>query len=111
MLSTWRLAVVLSLAVGATLVSSVIPGKVHVVYPGSMDCVHGCDFLSGGWPFPYLVDHHGISPTGSVSLLGAILGVDIVWVGSLVATFAFWLAVSAAVVWIARRVQRKDRAA
>lgn len=80
-----------AMAAVATLVSVVIPSRVRVVYPGSVDCHQGCEFVAGGWPFPYLVDHPGISPTGVVSLTGGLLGEDILRVDMLAATFFLWL--------------------
>ena len=100
----WSILLTLVLAAVVALASSAVAGKVRAAYPGTMDCEQGCDFLAAGWPFPYLVDHPGISPTGSVSLVGGVLGVDIIWYGSLTATYAFWLALFGAVAWaIGRR--------
>jgi hypothetical protein len=91
-------------AVMATLASSAIPGRVRAIYPGTLDCQQGCDFVAGGWPFPYLVDHPGISPTGSVSLVNGVLGVDLVWPGSLAATFLCWLGLFVPVAWLVTRL-------
>ena len=100
------------LAAAATLASSAIPGRVRAAYPGSMDCQQGCEFVAAGWPFPYLVDHPGISPTGSVSLVNGMLGVDLIWPGPLFASFAFWLGLAAAITWlVVRVVPRRSRAA
>jgi len=88
----------------ATLASTAIPGHVRAVYPGSMDCQQGCEFVAAGWPFPYLVDHPGISPTRSVSLINGVLGVDLIWPGAMAATFASWLALFVVVVWVVARV-------
>ena len=104
----WKGLWVSILAAGATVASSLIPGRVRAVYPGSMDCQNGCDFIAAGWPFPYLVDHPGISPIGSVSLSGGVIGEDLVWFGSLAATFLFWFGTCAAIVWIAARIKHYD---
>ena len=96
----------------ATLASSAIPGRVRAVYPGSMDCQQGCEFVAAGWPFPYLVDHPGISPTRSVSLVNGFLGVDLIWPGAMAATFASWLVLFVVVAWVVARVtQHGSRAA
>lgn len=92
----WSLLVV-TLAIGATLASTLLPATVRVVYPES--CEQGCDFVAAGWPFPYLVDHPGISPTGSVSLINGLLGVDMMRPGALAATFVFWLCLSGLIVF------------
>jgi len=105
-----KVLLVSALAAGVTLASSVVPSKVRVVYPGTLDCEQGCNFLAGGWPFPFIVDHHGISPTGSVSLFGSLIGVDIMWYGSLAATFVFWLAAFGAASWVLARFVRAHAA-
>jgi len=101
MLRRWKALLVSVLAAGATLASSAISDKVRATYPGSMDCAQGCDFVAAGWPIPYLVDHPGISPTGSVSLVEGLLGVDIIWPGSLAGTYTFWFGLCAAIFWAA----------
>lgn len=108
MVRRWKVALVSVSAATAALASSAVPGSVRAVYPGSMDCAQGCQFVAGGWPFPYLVDHPGISPVGSVSLLGGLLGEDIIWPGSLLATFVFWLGLCSAVVWVALQGKRRE---
>jgi len=107
-MSPLRTGIVLSVCAAiAALASSCVSGKVQIAYPGSEDCVQGCDFVAGGWPFLYVVDQHGLSPAGSADLLGAVLGNDILRPGHLVATYVFWLAlfVSAQLVrrWTSRR--------
>jgi len=91
----------------ATLVSTAVPASVHLVYPGTMDCEQGCDFVAAGWPWPYLVDSHGISVRGSVSLSGGLTGEDIIIPGRIAATYLFWLALLSVVahlaVWLRRR--------
>ena len=84
-------------ALFATLLSSLVPRKVDVVIPGSMDCETGCTFVAAGWPLAYLVDHHGISPHGSVSLVLGFLGDDHIRKADFLLTFLFWLAVLACV--------------
>lgn len=95
----WSLLAVI-LAVGATATSTVTHATVRAVYPEN--CEQGCDFVAAGWPFPYLVDHPGISPTGSVSLINGLLGVDMIWPGALAATFVFWLCPSGLIVFLLR---------
>jgi hypothetical protein len=97
----------LALATAATIATSAVPRLVTVTYPGTMDCQHGCNFVAGGWPFPYLIDHPGISPTGSVSLANGLLGVDIIWPGHLFATFVFWLMLFAAIGALAGRARQR----
>jgi hypothetical protein len=79
------------LAILASLTTSAVNSQVVVAYSGVMGCELGCNFIASGWPFPYIVDHPGISPTGSVSLVGAILGVDIIRPGHFLGTVLFWL--------------------
>lgn len=96
----------LLIALVATLVSSFVPGEVVDRIPGSMDCVDGCTFVAGGWPVPYLVDHHGISPAGSVSLLMGLTGDDHIWKTELLLTFTYWLAVSCVLRYVLIRWQK-----
>lgn len=87
----WKLAAVLIVAAAvATMGSSLIPSKVLSVIPASEGCRQGCEFVAGGWPFAYLVDHDSISPTGSVTLF---FGEDYIRGPALGATFVFWLLV------------------
>ena len=98
--------VVLMASVGTSLATSDIPGHVRVAYPGSEDCQQGCDFVAGGWPFRYLVDHPGISPFGSVSLSDGLLGADIIRPGALAETLLFWACIWTAAIWASRRLWR-----
>lgn len=84
-------------ALFATLLSSLVPREVNAVIPGSEDCQAGCAFVAAGWPLAYLVDHHGISPRGSVSLVGGFIGVDHIRKSDFLLTFLFWLSVSVCV--------------
>jgi hypothetical protein len=89
-------------AAAAALASSLVLSEVTVAYSGVLGCEQGCQFVAGGWPFPYIVDHPGISPSNSVSLVEAALGVDIFWSGHFLATLLSWLApfaTVAAIVW------------
>lgn len=121
--STWRsigirqwVAIAL-LAIISTGVSSLVHGSVRVAYPGSTDCIQGCDFISGGWPFAYLVDNPGISPRGSVSLVEGLLGVDIIRPAQFLGTICSWMLAWLLLVfsikrWVAKRRllrRRSDR--
>jgi hypothetical protein len=97
-----RTLMALLFAAIATLVSSTIPGWVRDVDPGSMHCQQGCDVVAAGWPFPYIVDYHGLSPVGSADVLGALFGLDFIWPGAMAATFLFWLGLLVAVAWLGR---------
>ena len=33
--------------------------------------------IVAGFPLPYIVDYHGLSPGGSADLVGALMGVDL----------------------------------
>jgi hypothetical protein len=97
--------VVLIVALGTALVSSAVPGRVRMAYPGSMDCQKGCDFVAGGWPFLYLVDQPGISPVGSVSLGDGLLGADIIRPGAFSGTLLFWIGAWTVIIWMTRRAR------
>jgi hypothetical protein len=91
----------------ATLASTAVPASVHLVYPGTMDCEQGCNFVAAGWPWPYLVDSHGISVYGSVSLSGGLTGEDIIFPGRMAADFLFWLALASAIAHLVVRLRRR----
>lgn len=98
------------IAAAATLASSTVPASVHLVYPGTMDCERGCDFVAAGWPWPYLVDCHGISVVGAVSLSGGLVGEDILRPGHMAASFLFWLALAAGTRRLAIGLRRRQSA-
>jgi|LakMenEpi03Aug12_release.lakeMendotaPanAssembly.Ray.scaffolds.fasta_scaffold350821_2 hypothetical protein len=86
----WRVTIATVLAVGATLLSTLVTSEVQVAYPGSEDCGSGCAFVAAGWPRPFIVDNPGISPVGSVSLTGALLGIDLVLGGAAAIDLLVW---------------------
>jgi hypothetical protein len=92
----------------ATLASTAVPASVRLVYPGTMDCEQGCNFVAAGWPWPYLVDSHGISVHGSVSLSGGLTGEDIIFPGRMAADYAFWLALASAAAYLALWLRRRS---
>jgi hypothetical protein len=86
----------------ATLASSLIRQDVRTTYPEIFSCERSCQVAAAGWPFPYLVDYPGLSPSGSADLGGAVLGADKLWIGSLGATFISWFALIAGVLFLWR---------
>lgn len=94
--------VALLLATIATALTIVIEAKVVTFYPDVMGCETSCLSVAGGWPFPYLVDYP-LSPVGSVSLIGGIVGTDVIWVKEMVHTLLFWFGIATILVWIAVR--------
>lgn len=77
----------------ASLLSNYVPSEVIAVIPSSTDCQSGCTFVAAGWPFVYLLDRHGHSPAGPVSVLMGFLGEDYLRKADFWLTF-FWLVVS-----------------
>ncbi|HEX8614172.1 MAG TPA: hypothetical protein VF800_23080 [Telluria sp.] len=77
----------------ATLVSSCVANQVIDVVPGSEDCHAGCKAAAAGWPYPYIVDGHGLSPHGSADLMGLLMGIDRLDLFGVVLNFAAWLAI------------------
>ena len=77
-------------AAGATAGSSFVHRKVSATYADIMGCEQSCQLAAGGWPFAYVVDYPGLSPSGSADLVGLFIGVDKLWLGSLTATFLVW---------------------
>lgn len=98
------------LAAAATCASGAISGTVSASYPDIMGCEQACRVAAGGWPFAYAVDYPGISPVGSASMTGAVLGVDKLWAGSLAATFGCWLALFACTAqWLPLKFKQSSR--
>ena len=95
-----KVVVVLVLAVGVTLASSGISRTVSATVPGIMGCEKSCQVAAAGWPLPYVIDYPGLSPVGSASLLGALLGLDNIRPASLLGNFAFWMSAFTTVVWL-----------
>jgi hypothetical protein len=93
-------------ATALALASSAIAGHVTVNYPDIEGCAAGCTVAAAGWPFPYLADYPGLSPSGSASLRSALTGDDHVLWTSLVATWVSWALAVSALVYLARR--RRD---
>ena len=60
------------------------------------DEITTCPRLAAGFPFPFLVDHPGLSPAGSIAYdpLSLIVGVDLVLRPQLGATYAYWLVIA-----------------
>jgi hypothetical protein len=85
------------------LASSAISRHATVNYPDVEGCTAGCTVAAAGWPFPYLADHPGPSPSGSTSLKQAVLGSDHVLWTSFVATWIAWAALVALVAYVFRR--------
>lgn len=83
-----------AVALLAALLSSLVPREVFVVLPWDMGCDKGCMMVAAGWPMAYLVDHDGISPVGSVSLVMGLIGEDHLWPGAFFLTWLFWFLAS-----------------
>lgn len=87
----------------ATLLSSSWPTELMARYTGIMGCETACRVAGAGWPFPFLVDYPGLSPAGSASLVGAVLGVDMVRPGALAMSFVCWWVLAAAALFLTER--------
>jgi hypothetical protein len=100
----------LALALALTAASSAVPGTRLEVQdwdcpPAPASCAR--PVRVAGFPLPYISDYHGISPVGSTSLTGALLGEDHFHPGAFAANVAVYLALAAAA-WtgIRRRTRR-----
>ena len=80
-----------------------------MTYPDIMGCERGCQLEGVGIPLTYIADYPGLSPVNSADFMGAVLGLDRVLWPSAFADFAFWTALSAALLWILVRARRRDR--
>ena len=83
----------------ATLASTFIEGGVSAIQLGNPGCENECNYLAVGWPFPYIVDGPGVSPVGTVSIFGALIGVDTLFITAMVKTFVVWLLLVAGAAW------------
>lgn len=92
----------------ATISSSFINRTVSAVYPDILGCERSCETAAGGWPFPFVVDYPGLSPGGTADLVGALLGVDRLWFGSLAGTFFSWLIIFYALLFVWRLWRRES---
>jgi len=86
-----RTFVIAAASMVGTIASSAIPRRATARYADIMGCEVTCPVAAGGWPFAYVVDYPGLSPSGSADVLGYLLGVDRLLHGSLAATFLCWL--------------------
>ena len=84
-------ALVVVLALCATIAVSWIPGKGWIVRPDIMGCETGCTVAAGGWPFPYAIDGMSSSPIGSADAVGALFGLDIFRWEMFALDFGIWL--------------------
>ena len=87
---------VVTYALIAAFVSSVVDGSAHAAYPDSTGCEQGCPVAAGGWPVTYFIDYPGIYPVGAVSMSDTLLQVDGFRPSVFAVSFGFWLAVSTA---------------
>jgi hypothetical protein len=95
-----RVVTVTTGALVMTLASSAVPGTRLEVQawdcpPAPASCPR--PVIVRGFPFPYVSDYHGISPVGSASLSGAILGEDRFRPGGFLANLALYGVVLAAI--------------
>jgi hypothetical protein len=56
--------------------SSLVPGERTEHYADILNCVPECRVVAAGFPFPYIADYPGLSPTHSADLWGALMGLD-----------------------------------
>lgn len=90
-----RALVVAAASMVATIASSAIPGTVTTRYADIMGCEVSCPMDAGGWPFAYVVDYPGLSPSGSADFLGYLIGVDMLLHASFAATSLCWVLIFA----------------
>jgi hypothetical protein len=69
------LALAFAAALALTLASTAVTGT--VIIDCERDDPAPCVQQAAGFPLLYIVDHHALSPTGSLDLIGALVGTDI----------------------------------
>ncbi len=89
-----------------TTLSGWVPRQVTTRYPDIMGCERGCQVAAGGWPVPFVVDYPGISPVGSVSISGGLMGEDRMRWGAFAASWALWLSVGGLAIGVVGRSRR-----
>jgi len=82
------------IALALTLATSLIQRPVATVQdwdcpPAPASCERAMQ--AAGLPLPYLYDYHGLSPVGSVDLVGALLGLDLFVAWNFAVDLLFWL--------------------
>jgi hypothetical protein len=105
-----RTAALLAVALLLTLASSAVEGTRLEVQdwdcpPAPASCARPVVVL--GFPFPYVSDYHGISPVGSASLSGALLGEDHFHRGAFVADAGLYLLAAGGAAAAARALRRR----
>jgi hypothetical protein len=100
----WLLPVVFGVL--ATLATSAVRQEATARYADIDACVGGCSVAAGGWPLPWLIDYPGLSPGGSVSLAGAVLGVDRWRPEAFAIDAVLWTVLAAIVLAAGRRLRR-----
>jgi hypothetical protein len=105
-----RTAAVALTALLLTLASSAVPGTRLEVQdwdcpPAPASCARLV--VAAGFPFPYISDHHGLSPGGHADLVGALLGLDRFRAGAFVANLAVYGAAVAAIALAWTRARRR----
>jgi hypothetical protein len=78
-------------------------GSATVLFEGVEPGLSEIRVVTGGWPLPYLIDNPALSPVGSVSVVGGMLGLDRVRVGALLVDLAFYGLLAAGGVYAVRR--------
>jgi hypothetical protein len=101
----------LLIGLGLTLASTMVEGHAPVTYADIDSCLPACSVVVAGFPFAFIADYPGISPVGSVSLLGALLGIDRIHGTALSATLATWSLVGGVSVGLLRARRRVRQAA
>ncbi|MCV2355566.1 hypothetical protein LNV09_15580 [Paucibacter sp. B2R-40] len=108
MLRFRKMFLLFAVATVATLVSTIVPGRVSATELGMVGCENECSFLTGGWPVPFIVDGPGVSPAGSVDLLGVLLSVDTLLPKAMAANLAIWFAALVAGTWAISLLRRRN---
>jgi hypothetical protein len=98
-------------SLAGTFCSTLIKSRVDAQFSDILGCENSCSVAAAGWPFPFIIDYPGLSPSGVADFLGLILGMDTVRFESLIGTFLFWVAstvgVTVCIKWLRSWPHRK----
>ncbi|GAB6196178.1 hypothetical protein [Lysobacter xanthus] len=91
------------LGVALTLATSFVKQQAIARYADVEGCANGCSVAAAGWPLPWLVDDPSVSPVNSVSLSGALFGLDHWRFEGLAVDLVLWTLAAALALLVLRR--------
>jgi hypothetical protein len=91
-----------------TLASAFIKGSTTITDKSIDHCEQSCRVAAAGLPFPFIADNLSLSPTHSVSVTDALIGIDELLMGALAASYTCWAAIVAIILKLHRLSVKKS---